>query len=108
MLLEDVTAQKKTEKSARCLLISRALTCTCLATLGILVKNKVLTSQRRVKLDPPPTLGCHHTSSVGACFYVRVRSYRSRPLGGILSVCETPEQFRGLGNVSRASISVRG
>lgn len=40
--------------------------------------------------------------------YVGVPGYRSRPLAGVLSVCETPEQFRGLEEVTSAKHSQSG
>lgn len=34
-------------------------------------------------------------------FYVGLCGYHSGPLGGMISLCETPECLHGLGNVSR-------
>lgn len=78
------------------------------ATVDILAKNVVLTLLFGVKLDCCgfQAFGRQNTSRMETHYvfhllllYIGVCGYHRRPLGRVLSVCETSEQLCGLENV---------
>lgn len=68
------------------------------AAVDILAKNMVLTSVFWVKLDCQVfwMFGWQRLSYVFLVFYIGVHGHHRHPLGGIISLRETPKQLCGL------------
>lgn len=72
--------------------------------VDILAKSMVLMLLFQVKLHCCWTLEWHHTSSIETCNVFILLFLCICPLGGTLSIFETPKQLHGLENITVASI----